>query len=102
MFRGKNYTITSKNILAHELIGLKTKVIESTDQSRKGISGKIVDETRNTIVIETRKGLKVLPKEECVFEIDLKDEKVIINGKLIKARPEDRIKNFWRVKNAVQ
>jgi ribonuclease P protein subunit POP4 len=94
MIEGKNYTIDAKNIYAHEMIGLKIKVIESFAKERIGITGNIIDETMKTFKIKTKNEEKVLPKNECVFEFDI-NEKVIIDGKKIMKRPEDRIKD-WR------
>jgi len=87
MIKGKHYTITKENLLNHEMIGLKIRVIESSDEKRKGVNGKIIDETKNTFVLE--KG--IVPKKECVFEFDLNGEKVIINGKEILKKAENRL-----------
>ena len=103
MMKGKNYEITPKNILGHEMIGLEVKVAGASDSARIGIEGKIVDESKKTFTIvgkhaAAKQGAEkefVLPKEECIFEFDLKGEKAIINGKDIMKRPEDRAKE-WR------
>ena len=105
MIKGKNYEITTKNILGHEMIGLEMKVIDASDKSRIGIKGKVVDETKKTFTVlgkhagsnleKAEEKKFVLPKEECVFEFDLKGEKIIVNGKDITRRPEDRVKE-WR------
>ncbi len=84
----KKYEITKENIMHHEMIGLKVKVKKSTDPKRKGVKGKIIDETKNTFVLE---GKRIIPKKECEFEFDI-GEKVIIKGKEIMKRPEERIK----------
>jgi ribonuclease P protein subunit POP4 len=94
MIRGKHYEITAKNILGHELIGLEVLITESFDPSRKGMKGKVLDETQNTIVLETKKGKKTVPKSECDFEFVLGEEKVTVKGKDILKRPEDRAKNY--------
>ena len=102
MLKGKNYCISRENIFAHELIGLEATVKCSNDKNKEGLHGKIVDETKNLLVLETEKGLKSLPKKECVFEFEIGNEKAIVEGKKILDKPEDRVKNFWRKKNAVQ
>jgi ribonuclease P protein subunit POP4 len=86
--KGKGYEINKKNILNHELIGLKVKIVESTDPKRIGAKGKIIDETKNTFVLEDG---KVIPKHECVFEFDI-GEKISVKGKDIEKKPEDRLK----------
>jgi ribonuclease P protein subunit POP4 len=82
------YEINNKNILNHEMIGLKIKVVESSDPGKIGIEGKIIDETKNTFKLEDG---KILPKKECDFEFYL-NEKIIVKGKEILKKPEDRIK----------
>lgn len=71
-----------------ELIGKKIKIIESKNKTNKGIKGKVIDETKNTITIDDKKFIK----KNITFEIDGK----IIEGKDIMFRPEERIK---KVKN---
>jgi ribonuclease P protein subunit POP4 len=81
-----------KEILADELIGLEVRVVESSDRSKVGAAGKVVDETFNTLVVRTKDGEKVLPKEECVFSFKYKGKNVAVDGKMLLSRPEDRIK----------
>ncbi|VVB76353.1 Ribonuclease P protein component 1 [uncultured archaeon] len=94
MIKGKNYEITAKNILGHEVIGLKVKVVKSTDEKRVGAKGIIVDETKNTFVVKCGKEKVTLPKNECEFEFDLDSEKVLVNGKEIMKRAEERAKEW--------
>ncbi|GGL50675.1 ribonuclease P protein component 1 [Halocalculus aciditolerans] len=44
--------LTPETLTRHELAGLHVEVVESTDPSRVGLSGRIVRETMNTLVIE--------------------------------------------------
>ncbi|MBN1940609.1 MAG: ribonuclease P protein component 1 [Candidatus Diapherotrites archaeon] len=101
MLKTDDYCISKENIAAHELIGLGVNIKESTDNSRIGIHGKVIDETKNLLLIETRRGLKKIPKKECVFEFELGKEKTPVDGKKIVEKPENRIKNFWRKRNAM-
>ena len=94
MIKKSGYEINSKNLINHEMIGLIVKVIKSSDPMKTNMTGKIIDETQNTFVLEDG---KVLPKKECIFEFDIK-EKVVIDGKDITKRPQDRImvkQNGW-------
>jgi ribonuclease P protein subunit POP4 len=94
MIDGKCYKITKENILGHEMIGLEIKVINSTDPFKIGTKGIVVDETQNTFVIIDREKEKILAKKECEFEFNLNGEKVIVKGKEILKRSEDRVKEF--------
>ena len=88
---------TPENLVRHELIGLKVKVVDSSNKKNIGISGKVVDETRNVIIIEKAKGKEVkLAKEYNVFVFVLDRKKVKIEGKLLVGRPEDRIKKKFK------
>jgi len=97
--------ITPENVVRHELIGLKVKVAESTDPALRGLSGTVVDESYNMLVVECRptagKGAKktAKPKEKAIskrnsiFIFALPNRvKVKIEGRLLIGRPEDRIK----------
>lgn len=101
MIKGNGYCITSQNLAAHELIGLNAAVIRSTDKARVGTKGKVVDETKNTFVIEGKDGKeKVIPKNEASIRFSIGKEKVVLNKDLLNARPEDRIKIFMKKRNA--
>ena len=99
MLKGDNYCITMENIAMHEIIGLKAKVLESTDKGRKNMKGKIIDESKNTFTIEAARGNKLVPKSEAVFEFEIGDEKAVIEGKRLVYRPEDRVKAGIRGKD---
>jgi len=94
LYKGK-LMITKENILIHELIGLKVKVINSLSIPYIGLSGTVVDETKNTFVISTKKGEKRIPKKGCVFLFSLPDKsKVKVVGEHIAFRPYDRPKKI--------
>ena len=85
--------ITEKNVVRHELIGLRAKITESKDPSQKSIKGTIVDETRNMLAIRQGEKIKNVEKKNCIFEIELPDgKKVEVNGKVLVGRPAERIK----------
>ncbi len=81
------------SIVQHEFIGLKTKVVKSSNPHVIGIAGKVVDETRNTFTILHSGERKVIVKDTAVFDFVMPDGTVVeIDGKVIMGRPEDRIK----------
>ena len=95
----KKWGISASNVLGHELIGLKALVKNSTDESKIGLKGRIVMETRNTISIETNAGEKIIPKAEAILALELPDGTVAeVDGRKIIARPEDRTKLFLKKK----
>ncbi len=84
--------ITPRNITRHELIGLVVEVVESKDPTLKDRTGRIVDETRNTITIEAGGKRKTIPKGICTFRFALESERIEVLGSALVNRPEDRIK----------
>ncbi len=90
--------LTPQNIFRHELIGLPVEVALSSHKGFKGIKGKVVDETKNTIKIEDdQRNEKIIPKKAAIFHFKLPDGSIIeIDGKIIAVRPEDRIKKRFR------
>jgi ribonuclease P protein subunit POP4 len=82
------------SLVQQEFIGLKAKVVKSSNLDMMGITGKVVDETRNTFIISNNDGeKKVIIKDTAVFEFVIADGTVVeIDGKVIMGRPEDRIK----------
>lgn len=54
--------LSPHNIIHHELIGIDTKVVDSTNSSLVGIEGRIVDETKNILTVETDAQEKKIPK----------------------------------------
>ncbi|MCK4884834.1 ribonuclease P protein component 1 [Candidatus Bathyarchaeota archaeon] len=81
------------SIVQHEFIGLETKVIKSSNPHVVGITGRVVDETRNTLTILHNCERKVVIKDTAVFDFVMPDGTVVeLDGKVIMGRPEDRIK----------
>jgi len=82
-----------KDLPQEELIGLIMEVEESSNRDMEGLFGRIVDETRNTFVIETEQEEKRIPKAGNMFIFVLEDgTRARIRGDKLLARPEDRIK----------
>lgn len=82
----------SKNILRHELIGLNTEVVESSNPNYLGIKGKIVDETKKSIIINQQGTLKRILKNQVNICLKLSDNKVDVQGKFLEGRPWERLK----------
>jgi RNase P/RNase MRP subunit p29 len=80
-----------KKLLAGELIGRKV-VLEKKSDGRL-IDGKIIDETKNTIIIKINDERKRLVKPLYKFGFIVGDKRIVIDGKLLNKRPEERIKN---------
>ncbi|MFQ6050413.1 MAG: ribonuclease P protein component 1 [Candidatus Hydrothermarchaeota archaeon] len=91
--------ITPENILRHELIGLRARVECSKNKTLIGLEGLIVDETKNTIRIKTKTKEKTILKSIVTLRIFLNGS-VIVDGKMLIGRPEERIKKKMRWRDA--
>ncbi|MBO5547337.1 MAG: ribonuclease P protein subunit [Candidatus Methanomethylophilaceae archaeon] len=72
-----------------ELIGLDVEVLSSP---YSGISGKVVDETKNTFTIDSAGTERMVPKSGNEFRFTYEGKDIDIIGSKIVYRPEDRIK----------
>ena len=84
-----------KNILRHEIIGLHCKIVDAKNTSLVGIEGKVLDETMKTLVLGNGKRRRV-QKEGSRFQFTVNSKKAVIDGTMIAARPEDRIKKKFK------
>lgn len=89
---------TPRNILQHEIIGLQARVAESRNPYQVGLEGKIIDETMKTVVLLTSSGeRKRVLKNDVKLLLQLPDRTlVLVDGKELVGRPEDRLKKRVR------
>ncbi|MFT4303261.1 MAG: ribonuclease P protein component 1 [Candidatus Woesearchaeota archaeon] len=74
-------------------IGERIQIKKSSNQSLVGLKGKIIDETKNLLIVDSGDKIYQIIKNQIIFEIN----SVIITGDQILKAPEDRIK--MRIKN---
>jgi len=80
-------------IICSEFIGAEGKVAESRHADYVGLSGQVIDETRNTFTFLHAGEAKSVVKDSAVFRFRFLDGTVVeIDGKLLVGRPEDRLK----------
>jgi len=83
--------ITAENIMSHELIGLRTEIVESSNPQIIGLNGTIIDETKSMIIMDAINGIKMIAKSNSSWKFSLDNKDVILNGSKITKRPFDRI-----------
>jgi|ETN01SMinimDraft_4_1059930.scaffolds.fasta_scaffold438543_2 ribonuclease P protein subunit POP4 len=82
-----------KHLQRSELIGYKAKVLAATNQDLLNIGGKIVDETRNSFVLEnTEHEKKRILKNGTILKILTPKGEFRINCTQMMKRPYERIK----------
>ncbi len=88
---------THKNILRHELVGLRCTIVHAAAQQQQWLSGTIVNETMKTVHLQTTHGRKIVRKQGTIFRVVVGNKTVDITGDVIIARPEDRIKKKFKM-----
>ncbi len=83
--------ITAENIALHELIGLRTEIVESSNPQIIGLNGTIIDETKSMITINTVNGTKMISKSNNSWKFLIDNKDIVLNGSKIAKRPFDRI-----------
>jgi ribonuclease P protein subunit POP4 len=81
----------NNNFITKEFIGKTIYVQNSKNKNYIGINGIIIDETKNTFTIISKKKKKIILKN-CAEFIFSKNNNKKINGNKILKRPEERIK----------
>ncbi len=83
--------ITQENIALHELIGLDTEILDSSNKQIVGLSGRIVDETKSMFTLDTKNGLKMIPKHNSKWQFKLDATPAVLDGAILNRRPYDRL-----------
>ncbi|MCL6500779.1 MAG: ribonuclease P protein subunit [Candidatus Pacearchaeota archaeon] len=58
------------NLGVQVLVGCRIKVVSAKNKALEGIEGRVIEETKNLLVIETKRGIKKLIKEQINFKIE--------------------------------
>ena len=75
-----------------DVVGTEVRVIKHSDPTMVGLEGKVVDERKNILVLETAKGRKLLPKTKGILLIDGQ----MADLEKMRFRPEDKMKKIRR------
>ena len=84
--------ISPENLLYHELVGLDVEISDSPDTSIRGLSGRIVGESKQMLTIRTdmrtvRVAKQVASRMRVVTDLGV----CFISGSSLIGKPEDRI-----------
>ncbi len=79
-------------IVKEELIGRDVTIKKCTDKKWINVSGKILNETKNTFLLEIGNQNKKIAKNIAMFEFEYENRKTVVDGKRLLYRPEDRVK----------
>ena len=96
-------SLTPESLARHELIGLEVRVEGSSNAGQIGLSGQVIDETRNTLLLETNGRVLRLAKKDTSLVFTLpQGQRVRIYGQVLISQPENRInkrmqKTRWKL-----
>lgn len=77
-----------------ELIGEEITIVDSTNKDEIGITGIVIDETKNTLLLDVQGKRKTIIKHTVTLKVIRTGQ--VVAGKNIVKRPEDRIKGKER------
>ena len=84
--------LTPESLARHELIGLEVNVENSSNSCQIGLSGQVIDETRNTLLLETKgRVVRLAKKDTSLVFILPHGQRVRICGHVLISQPENRI-----------
>lgn len=86
----------NKNVVLHELIGLKVRVMHSSDKSQIGLYGTVIDDTKNTLLVSTRNGYRRVAKKISRFKFITAKNIFIVDGKEIAFRTYERTQKAYK------
>jgi ribonuclease P protein subunit POP4 len=85
------------SIINDEFVGTVGRVTASRHSGYAEISGRIIDESKNTFTIMHAGKAKSVVKEAAVFSFRFSDGAIVeIDGKLLVGKPEDRLKKHMK------
>ena len=90
-YRNKNskkITRQLENVLRDEWIGHQITAIRNEEK----FEGLVISESKNMIMIQVGSKILHLPKAETLFSREYMSEQVVVDGKKLVGRPEDRVK----------
>lgn len=74
---------------------MEVEIVYSPNICELGIRGRVVDETKNLLIVRSNSSLKKIEKKYRVFKFVLPcGKKVYIRGSSIVGRPEERVKRI--------
>jgi ribonuclease P protein subunit POP4 len=84
--------VKADTIISHEIIGRDIQILDKASEMSKILHGRIIGETKNTILVRTASGTKIIPKENSnIIKFNLDTGVCFINSSSLVGRPEDRI-----------
>ncbi len=79
-----------REMLQHEFIGCDVLVLEISGKAERNLSGVVLDETKSTFLVQTRRGQKRVPKKGARFQFAFG----AVDGNDLLCAPSERLKRL--------
>ncbi len=79
-----------KELPRRELVGLDVEADEARDRGFEGVSGRVVWETKHTLVVDAGDHEVGVPKQGTTFEFTVDGRRVKVDGDVLDREPADR------------
>jgi RNase P/RNase MRP subunit p29 len=89
--------IAPKYLIYHDLIGFDILARHKNKKEFMDI-GKIIDDTKNMLIVAKNKEVKNLVKKDYIFQIKMKDGMLEVNGTKLLGVPENRLRSLKKKK----
>ena len=86
-----------RDLPRHEWIGLDVKVVKADNPSLVGLTGTVIDETKNMLTLDCNGTEKRIEKAKVTMNVTLNGHTYEVDGKILVGRPEDRVKKVRRL-----
>ena len=83
--------ITENNVHVHEMIGLSSEIVKSSNAQFVGVNGMIINESKNMFTLDTKSGIKNIPKQHNTWKISFNGNQKEIDGSVLLKRPHERL-----------
>ncbi len=70
----------SKQLVHVEWIGTRVKIVAAGNESLVGLEGRVIDETKAFLLVQTGRGERRVPKKGTTFQITIKHNTYAVSG----------------------
>jgi ribonuclease P protein subunit POP4 len=92
--------ISPKYLIYHDLIGFEVflKKKSKSMNSEFSVKGRIIDETRNLVILQSENQIKKYIKKDHLFRFKLNNDVLEVDGIKIVGKPENRLRSLKKKK----
>lgn len=90
---------THTRLAIRPLIGLTATVVQSTNPAHRGITGQIIDDTHNTLILGENLHQRMIPKVSSIFHLTLPNGEIArVAGIALLGHPAERLRRAKKLR----